>query len=547
MTFQLTDFPRILPELLLVAVAILVVGSDVLERWGADPAAQEERGRSAVQLTLIGLGLVFVVALVQSRYLFTVGAPLPGDGILERIGNTFINLGRNLQAAGPGGEPILGAFATDDLTVIARLILVGGAFLVVLLAADYRPTGSPGEFYALILFATAGMCLMAAATELILAFVALELASLSLYVLAGYFRSEPRSAEAGMKYFVFGALSSGILLYGMSLAYGATAAFVNAGGAVGSISTLYSEIARAAAAAGTGGAVITLAMLLIVAGAGYKIAVVPFHGWAPDVYQGAPTPMTAFIASASKVAGFLLLYRLLVTAFPALAGTPNLQRGAYGWTSLLALLALLTVIVGTMAALPQTDAKRLLGWSSIGHAGFALLALILWSSTALGARAFAGTALLYYLLVYALTTAGAFGALAAVERVGGGSRLADLNGLWRRNIGLALILSLLVLSLAGIPPLSGFWAKFFVFMAGYQAGALPLVIVAVIMTIVSLYYYLRILKAIWIERPPSTEPLRTPRAMGVALAVATALVVLLGILPNLALGVFEQAAAVAGR
>jgi len=222
-TFQLTDIPRILPELMLLVVAVLVLGSDILERWSGDPEEQAQRGRAAGELTVSMLGLVFVVALVQSKYLFTIGEPLQGGG-LSAVVNLFINLGRNLQAGGPGGEPILGAFTTDNLTMISRLVFIGAAFLTTLLALDYRPSGNPGEFYALILFATAGMSLMAAASELIMAYISLELSSISLYILAGYFRSERTSAEAGIKYFLFGALSSGILLYGMSLAYGAAAA-----------------------------------------------------------------------------------------------------------------------------------------------------------------------------------------------------------------------------------------------------------------------------------------------------------------------------------
>lgn len=547
MTFQISDFPRILPELMLLVLAMLVIGSDVLERWASGPEGIAERTRSAGQLTAIGLGLVLVVALVQSRYLFTVGEPLVGDGIFERIANLFINLGRNLQAAGPGGDPILGAFATDHLTMISRLTLVGAALLTTLLALDYRPTGHPGEFYGLILFATAGMCLMAASNELILAYVSLELSSISLYVLAGYFRSDRRSVEAGIKYFLFGALSSGILLYGMSLAYGFTASSAVSSGGSSAINTLFSSIAAAGDAAPADTPLLTLALIFVIGGVGYKIAAVPFHSWAPDVYQGAPTPITAFLSTASKMAGFVLLYRLLSTAFAALAGTPSLQLGANGWTSMLAVLALLTLLVGNFAALPQTNAKRLLAYSSIAHAGFVLMALILWSSPGIGDQDFAVSSLLYYLIAYTLTNLGVFGAVAVVRLGVGGDEIADLNGLARRNLGLATMLSLLVLSLAGVPPLAGFWAKFFVFMAGYKAGALPLVVIAVTMTIVSLYYYLLLLKAMWMVPPPSPEPIATPPAMNATLIAATALVLLLGLFPNLIWDVLGQATLIAGR
>jgi NADH-quinone oxidoreductase subunit N len=204
------------------------------------------------------------------------------------------------------------------------------------------------------------------------------------------------------------------------------------------------------------------------------------------------------------------------------------------------------VLVGNLSALPQTNAKRLLAYSSIGHAGFLLLALLLWSSTLPEDRTFGTAALLYYLIVYTLTNLGAFGALAVIAEGVGGDDMRDLNGLWKRNIGLTLILTILVLSLAGVPPLSGFWAKFFVFMTGYKAGAVWLVAIAVVMTIVSLYYYLRFLKAMWFNEPSSLEPVVTPPSMNVTLIISTVLVMLLGLFPGLIWGILGQAALVAG-
>jgi NADH-quinone oxidoreductase subunit N len=541
-TFQITDIPRLLPELMLLALALLVLGTDVLERWGSDAQSQLERGKAAGQLTVIGLGFVFVVALVQSKYLFTIPEPaLDTNPILVYI----VTLGRNLQAGGPGGEPILGAFSTDNLTMIARLTFIGAAFLTTLLALDYQPSGNPGEFYSLILFSTAGMNFMSASSELIMAYVSLELSSISLYILAGYFRNDRLSSEAGIKYFLFGALSSGILLYGMSLAYGFTASANRAAGGQPIVGTLFSEIAKAGTAEG-GSALLTLAMIFVVAGIGYKVAVVPFHSWSPDVYQGAPTPITAFISTASKTAGFILLYRALVAAFPAIAGTPALTDFG-GWTSLLAIIALATVLIGNLSALPQKNAKRLLAYSSIGHAGFLLLALLVWGTGSPSDQTFGTSSLIYYLIAYTATNLGAFGALAVVREALGGDDMAHLNGLWRRNIGLTFMLTVLVLSLAGVPPLSGFWAKFFVFMAGYQAGAVWLVAIAVVMTIVSLYYYLGFLKAMWMNPPTSLEPVPTPPAMNVTLIVSTVLVVLLGLFPNVIWNILNQASLVAGR
>ncbi len=543
MTFQITDIPRLLPELMVLALALLVLGTDVLERWGTDAQSQLERGKAAGQLTVIGLGFVFIVALVQSKFLFTVPEPAPETNPVLFY---LITLGRNLQAGGPGGDPILGAFATDTLTMVARMTFIGAAFLTTLLALEYRPSGNPGEFYALILFSTAGMNFMAASSELIMAYVSLELSSISLYILAGYFRNDKLSSEAGLKYFLFGALSSGILLYGMSLAYGFTASMNRAGGGQPIIGTLFSEIAKAGTAAQGGTALLTLAMIFVVAGIGYKVAVVPFHSWSPDVYQGAPTPITAFISTASKTAGFILLYRVLASAFPSIAGSPSLT-GFGGWTSLLALIALATMLVGNLSALPQKNAKRLLAYSSIGHAGFLLLALVLWGSASPADKAFSTSSLMYYLIAYTATNLGAFGALAIIREALGGDDMADLNGLWRRNIGLTLMLTVLVLSLAGVPPLSGYWAKFFIFMAGYKAGAVWLVGVGVVMTIVSLYYYLGFLRVMWMNEPTSLDPVVMPPAMNATLIVATALVLLLGLFPNAIWNILGQAALVAGR
>jgi NADH-quinone oxidoreductase subunit N len=533
---------------MLLALGLLVLGSDVLERWANDPQTQAERAKAAGQLTAIGLAIVFVVALVQSRYLFVIGEP-SGNPALD----AFINLGRNLQAAGPGGElsaqPILGAFATDNLTMISRLTFIGAALLTTLLALDSRPSGNPGEFYSLILFATLGMCLMAASTELILAYLALELSSIALYILAGYFKESKQSVEAGIKYFLFGVLSSGILLYGMSLIYGFTASATSAGGEA-IIRTLFVEIANAAQevqAEGGDTTLLTLGMIFVVAGLGYKIAVVPFHGWSPDVYQGAPTIVTAFISTASKMAGFVLLYRVLTTAFPTIAGSPAFTGETGGWTGLLAFIALITILVGNLSALPQTNAKRLLAYSSIGHAGFLLLAVILWTAAPSADRAFGASSLLYYLITYTATNLGAFGALAVIAQAVGGDELADLNGLARRNLGLAFMLTVLILSLAGIPPLAGFWAKFFVFMTGYQAGAVWLVTVAVLMTVVSLYYYLRFLRAMWITAPRSREPVTTPPLMNATLVITSVVVLLLGLFPNAIWGVLNQVGQVAGR
>lgn len=536
----------------------MILGSDVFERWGNDAAAQQERTRSSGLLATIGLGMIFVITLIQSGYVYR----LPEDA----VANFFTNILRNLQSGGPIGEPVLGAFATDHLTMIGRLTFIAAAFLTTLMTLDAHPANNPGEFYSLLIFSTLGMCLMSAASELILAYLAVELTSIPLYILAGYFGGNKKSSEAGMKYFLFGALSSGILLYGMSLTYGFAVSTLSESISEDVILTQFATIGGLVASGEqpivVGDApLLTLGLIFIVAGMGYKIAVVPFHSWSPDVYEGAPTPITAFISTASKMAGFLLLYRILVEVFPGIfIGTPVIQGEMVfgGWTGLLAAIALLTLLVGNLAALPQTNAKRLLAYSSIAHAGFLLMAMVAWAlpqqvdgqaappSLLADLRSLGTSSLLYYLIVYTVTNLGAFGALAVVSRAVGGDDLRDLSGLAERNIGLAVLFTICVLSLAGIPPLSGFFAKFYVFMAAWQSGAQWLVIIGAITTLIGLYYYLRLVKAVFIEAPVSNEPVPTPPAMFATLTIATVLVVLLGVYPNVVLPVLDQVQLAAG-
>lgn len=540
MSFQITDIPRILPELLLLLLALLVVSSDVLERWGNDQKALDERGRAAGQLTAIGLGLVLIVTLIQSRFLFVV--PEPGTNPLFNI---VINFGRNLQAASIENPPLLGAYAIDNLTMIARLLFASAALVVTLLAMSGTTLKNPGEFYGLLLFATLGMCVMSGAIELILAFIALELSSLALYVLAGYLRDDVRSPEAGMKYFLFGAISSALLLYGMSLAYGFTASEANKTGA-NVITTLFSQIGQAAVITNAFSPLLLVALIFIIAGLGYKIAAVPFHSWVPDVYQGAPTIVTTLIATASKTAGFLLLYRLMTLAFPNTAGSASLQSFG-GWSGMLAVIALLSIVFGNLAALPQSSVRRMLAYSAIGHTGFALLALPLAGTSRPEDQAFAVAALLIYLAAYLATSLVAFGVLTVVLDQGGGDSIEELRGLWKRNTPLALLLSISLLSLAGIPPLAGFWAKLLVFMAAFRADAIWLVAIALAMTVVALAYYLRLVRAIWSGAATEQGPIVLKPGSAWTLGIATALMVLIGLVPAPLWDIFQRVTQVAGR
>jgi NADH-quinone oxidoreductase subunit N len=278
---------------------------------------------------------------------------------------------------------------------------------------------------------------------------------------------------------------------------------------------------------------------LIVGGLSYKIAAVPFHSWAPDVYQGAPAPVTALIATASKAAGFLLLYRLFLGAFPALAGSAGLAQLG-GWGGLLAIVALLSLVLGNIAALSQTNVRRLLAYSGIGHTGFMLLALPLVAAVRPNDRVLASGALVYYLAAYVTTSLVTFGALALLDEATAGGTLVELRGLWRKRPTLAVLLTLGLLSLAGIPPLAGFWAKLGVFLAAYRAGAVWLLAVALAMTVVSLAYYLRVVRIIWSNEPASSMPVPVERHQIAGLVVAAALMIILSFAPGIVWSALEQ-------
>ena len=340
----------------------------------------------------------------------------------------------------------------DGYAMFFDLIICYAAALIVMLSMDYlgRTGSESGEYYALVLFSTAGMMLMASAGDLVVVFLSLELMSLSLYVLAGLFKTRLTSGEASMKYFLLGAFASSFLLYGIALLYGATG------------TTNLDRIAASAAARG-GEPMILIGLGLLLVGFGFKISSVPFHMWAPDVYEGAPTSITALIATGSKAAAFAALIRVLMVAL----------RGAQtDWSALLWALAALTMTVGNVVALAQSNLKRMLAYSSIAHVGYMLMGLVA------GGAAGAG-AILFYLLAYTFTTIGAFGAIGLCARAGEEAvEVGDYSGLARRHPVLALTLALFLLSLVGIPPLAGFVAKFYLFGSAVRAGYVWLTVLA---------------------------------------------------------------------
>jgi NADH-quinone oxidoreductase subunit N len=394
----------------------------------------------------------------------------------------------------------------DNFALFVDVIICYAVALVILLSMDYlrRAGVQTGEYYALVLFSASGMMLMASANDLIVVFLGLELMSLCLYVLAGLFKQRLDSGEASMKYFLLGAFASSFMLYGIALTYGATG------------STSFSRIVGAAT--GPDRPVIFLVGLaLMLVGFGFKISAAPFHMWAPDVYQGAPTSVTTLIATGSKAAAFAALIRLLI-------GT---LRGAQpDWGPLMWGLAVVTMTLGNVVAIAQSNLKRMLAYSSIAHVGYMMVGLVA------GGAAGAG-AILYYLFAYTFTTVGTFGVLSLCARAGEEAvEVEEYAGLGRRHPLLAGTLTLFLLSLIGIPPLAGFVGKFYLFGAAVQSGFLWLAVIGVLNSAIAAYYYLRVVVYMYMREPDAAGATLSPSfAGGVALAVAAAGIVILGVMP----------------
>ncbi|MGB5094005.1 MAG: NADH-quinone oxidoreductase subunit NuoN [Parvibaculum sp.] len=378
---------------------------------------------------------------------------------------------------GEGGrvETFGGMFVSDTFTRFMKLLILFGSGTALMMSHSFikREDMERFEFPVLIVLATLGMFMMVSANSLMSVYLGLELQSLALYVIAAFNRDNARSTEAGLKYFVLGALSSGMLLYGMSLVYGFTG------------SVAFGPIARLLAA-GDVPLGVTFGLVFILAGLAFKISAVPFHMWAPDVYEGAPTPVTAFFAGAPKVAAMAMIIRLLYTAFP----TMMLE-----WQQIIVFISIASMVLGAFAAIGQTNIKRLMAYSSIAHMGFALVGLA--AGTETGIRG-----VLVYLVIYVIMNAGVFCCILAMRRKEGMvESINDLAGLSRTQPMFAFALAMLMFSLAGVPPLAGFFGKFYVFMAAVQAGLWPLAIIGVLSSVVGAFYYLRIVKIMYFDEP----------------------------------------------
>jgi NADH-quinone oxidoreductase subunit N len=441
---------------------------------------------------------------------------------LASVGATAIALKVAVDASEPGRVFFSGMFVLDHFAVFFKVLFLATAALAVLMSLDYlqRHDYRPGEYHALVLLATVGMMVMASGTNLASMYVGLELMALSTYVLAGYFRREVKSHEAASKYFVLGALSSGVLVYGLSLLYG-------------ELGTLdLAAMATALRGAEAPPALLT-GVALLACGFLFKVAAVPFHMWTPDVYEGAPTPITAFMSVGPKAAAFAIFLRVFLGGLESLAPY---------WVWLVGGSAAATMIWGNLAALTQDNVKRMLAYSSIAHAGYALLGLL--AGSELGVQS-----VLFYMLVYLVSNLGAFGFVILLESRGyAGETVADYAGLARRQPLAAFGMLLFLLSLGGIPPTAGFMGKLYVFAAAVNAGYVWLVVVAVLMSAVSLYYYLRIAMQMYLREPVEGEGAEVVKARWTARAIGACgvFVLLIGVYPTPFAAVARATAALVG-
>jgi NADH-quinone oxidoreductase subunit N len=480
-----SDFSYLLPELVVAAGALIVLIVDLVvstHRTGVDQPAPLAAD-AAFWLTLATL-VTAAVALV------------PFVGV-----NTTI---------------VKGLMAIDPFALFFKVLFLGSALLTTLMSSRYLALEGmrPGEYYALVLCATLGMMFAAGAIDLITIFIGLETMAVSFYVLAGFIRPSRRSNEAAIKYFVLGTFSLAILLYGLSLLYGLTG------------TTHLRTIATALVVNG-GGPLLLLAVLMVVAGLGFKIAAVPFHMWAPDVYEGAPTPIAAFLSVGSKAAAFAMLMRIFVEGLPAFRvdGLGMIMGEAFGWRAFFYVLAIVTMTVGNLGALTQGNTKRLLAYSSIAHAGYLLIGLVAGPPRGTSAA-------LLYLMAYALMQMGAFAVVVMLRRRDViGDELKDLTGLYATHPAAAIAMLVFMLSLGGIPPTVGFMGKLWLFGAAIEAGYIWLAVIGVLNSALSLYYYIRVVVFMWTPEGERSS-FRISAPVAAVLAVTALGTILLGLYPR---------------
>jgi NADH-quinone oxidoreductase subunit N len=423
-----------------------------------------------------------------------------------------------LVVAGAPGLAFNGQFLDDRFSDFVDLLVLISSVMGVIVSLDYNEHNDLRrfEFPVLILFATVGMMLMASASNLMTLYIGLELQSLSIYVLAAFARDELRSAEAGLKYFVLGSLASGLLLYGISLIYGFS-------GTMG-----FDKLAIALAQSSDVSAGLIVGIVFVVAGLAFKMSAVPFHMWTPDVYEGAPTPVTSFMGTAPKVAAVALLVRAMVSPFGHLLAQ---------WQQLIVLVSIASMLLGSLAAIGQRNIKRLMAYSSIGHMGYALIGLA--AGTAVGIRG-----VLIYLVTYVFMNAGTFACIIAMRRRGRSlEQISDLSGLSRTDPGLALALAVFMFSMAGIPPFTGFWGKYFIFAAAVNVGLWPLAVIGVLTSVIGAFYYIRIIKVMYFDDAAEAFDPR-PASLSVVAGASAVFTTLFFLFPAPLVGAAEAAAKV---
>ncbi|MBC7878866.1 MAG: NADH-quinone oxidoreductase subunit N [Anaerolineales bacterium] len=463
--FTSVMFASILPEILITILGMILL---IVE-----PFWKEDQRRNSGWLTAGGLFVIIIISLL-------FGQP---------------------------GEPVAvlgGMIRFDWLGFFFKLLFMFAAAATALLLMDHEKAGHRGEAYLLLLASLLGMNLMAVSADLIMLYLSIETASIPLYILAGFLLADDRSTEAGFKYLLFGTVTSTIMLYGFSLVFG-----------LAGTTNIY-QLSQMFADGEVSVLLVFSLVALILVGLGFKVAIVPFHFWVPDVYEGSPTPVAGFLSTASKAAGFAVIVRFFFVAFPAFASS---------WTFILAALAAVTMTVGNLLALPQTNIKRLLAYSSVAHAGYALIGVVAFSQ--LGAAS-----VVFYLAAYILTNLLAFGIVMAFSQATGLEDLKDYAGMSRRNPLLALMMLSAFLSLTGMPPFGGFVAKVFVFAAGIQANYTWLVVVGILNSVVGVYYYLNAMKYVYLYRMPNEDEenhqIILTRPYAIALVVLTIGVILVG-------------------
>ncbi len=436
---------------------------------------------------------------------------------------TMLALGALLLAsvlvlAAPLGSAYRGLFVVDGFSTFMKLLILAGAALSMILSLDYNVHEgiSRFEFSVLMLLSTVGMMIMCSTSSLMTLYLGLELQSLALYVLCAFARDDLRSAESGLKFFVLGALASGLILYGISLAYGFTGTMQ------------FNELAAALTGSGVPSAGLVVGIVFIIAGLAFKLSAVPFHMWTPDVYEGAPTPVTAFMSTAPKVAAIALMLRSLEVPFGGI-----IQQ----WSGIIVIVSLCSMGLGALAAIGQSNIKRLLAYSSIGHMGYALVGLAV--GTAEGIRG-----VLVYMVTYVFMSAGVFACIIAMRRQGKTlEQIGDLSGLARTDPGLALAMAVFMFSMAGIPPFSGFFAKLYVFYPAVQSGFWTLSVVGVLTSVVGAFYYLRIIKIMYFDAAVAAFDHRPPAVSFVA-GVGALVTTLFFVYPAPLVGAAQHAARV---